>query len=310
MDNYNERILDKIIDKLQNYTTDYEKKYFNRKLGWNNFGAIDSDKIKTLASTVIAAIKVELPYMPATRSRHQKTKRSEFTIECDNFGKIKCVPGAEDTLERLITCFSNSTIENCRNQVNIGGGSKSAIDIEYTVLDRVYLVELKQWKVDINPPTYALVEILKNYFAYKKNVSTEKIVEKLIILAPKAYYINFGDNNKSIERFFCLIREIEAAIKTSIELRYFDLDKKDFIMCLKNAAKQGITKINSQNINTIAALTPLKEKLKFGNWHSISNADGWLDLKSKKFLITLYSPVFEADKIFALKEVFEHQLAS
>ena len=149
----------------------------------------------------------------------------------------------EEALERFII-VSNS--DNFYNQIPIGG-RKESIDIGITENNsKLIFVELKPWK-STDSPLYAMVESLKNFMEYR--IIQERNIERLhdfdemelMILAPEAYYMEFGlidsHGKTRIDKISILkktLRSISSEFKVDISFMVLQLDENNFhVTCRK-----------------------------------------------------------------------------
>ena len=159
-------------------------------------------------------------------------KKTTFTARKD-----KAPYRPEEALERFII-VSNSG--NFYNQIPIGG-RKESIDIGITENNsKLIFVELKPWK-STDSPLYAIVESLKNFMEYR--IIQERSIERLndfdeielMILAPEAYYMEFGlidsYGKTRIDKISILkktLRSISSEFKVNISFMVLQLDENNF----------------------------------------------------------------------------------
>jgi len=229
--------INKIIDELQ-------FRWIDTKTGWNKLSHKNLDNIVTditgyetrwrklnkdsCSEGNITTMPSEDSRTSVTLVRNSKTQKTWFK-EC------------EQALERLIRVFNDEKYF-IQFQPNSGCESKELVDLVSPNEDRPNtFIELKQWTYN-KPPTYAVIELLKNYYLYYNRNS---VIENLIVLAPRKYYENFQNNGKGgdqLEVFLSFVDKLNETLKntnknTKIKVQYIDLEKTRFDECVKKLNK-------------------------------------------------------------------------
>lgn len=266
--------IDKVIQALQGKNPEDKNRWVDLKEGWWNFKYPDGlDIYQKIQDAIGSQVNCKDPdYRPALN----------FTLIKKKNGEISAYR-TEEALERAIV-VSNDSIYNQFNLVV--GSKKENIDIVLCKNDKPYqLIELKPWKSK-NPPTYAFVEIIKNFILFKDKNS----VEKLTLLAPSQYYISYYKKSKesSVEQFFELINKYNNGNHPKFTLMHIKLSKDEFNRVIKNLEKDNAWKksrttryeeyqkveVKKEHIQKIVNPS-LLEKLLLENWEKIENPERW-----------------------------------
>jgi len=132
----------------------------------------------------------------------------------------------EEALERLICVFEP---DNYFNQFQLSSEckAKELVDLVAPRSKPNTFIELKPWGCK-TPPTYAVIELLKNYHLY----AGKSKIENLIVLAPKEYYKRFQGKNNNGQNQLTVFLLFVAKLDTKIKVQYLDLKKDDFDTCV------------------------------------------------------------------------------
>ena len=215
-------IIDKIVDDIdEKVKNDNEHSIFRNKTGFWGIVTYSNKELSDIADYIINCISDNfdnnLEYKLKKPTKYEKIDdKTKFSLVWYK-GKELDILRKEDSLERLIKLVNkkeNKTISDYpvwENQCPIPDiGTTSHVDIVFQDDKKINFVELKQWDISSNPPTWAIVEDIKNLFAYnyyfkilmdendkkkrielKQNYDTKGKKINFTILAPKEYYENF-----------------------------------------------------------------------------------------------------------------------
>lgn len=269
----------KIINELQGNENDSAKRWIKVKDGWNNYQhCTNKEDLINKISTIVEPNKT-------------RVKRKTLKALCKNtivsIVKDPCIPkfkSPEEGIERIL-CYLN---EKIFNQLCVGKNNKESIDLIYSP-DGQIKEELIEFKTTSNTPTYAFIELIKNYCLIKKTVPDEiKETKKLILLAPRSYFLKFKNNN-SIKEFFKTINYFNDNAHVDFEIYYLDIDNNLFDTFIKLMAEEDYYNWVNSNVETYKfvkhlelsrfknEINTVKNKLLKENWVNLTENE-WLNL--------------------------------
>lgn len=260
--------MEQLIASMQD-NSNAKNRWIDTKIGWINY-CHNKDKEKEALTKHIGK------FFPSA------IRDSNLAFTVVKKGNKIWVPRLEEALERAIAAIND---KNMRNQYNINEKNpKEAVDL--IILDEkevMGLIELKPWESN-NNPTYAFVELLKNYWLAKNN----KSIKELILLAPLKYYQRYR-YKKPITEFLNTIRKFnDNDHKVKFELKYIELKYEDFHKLIKDLANpivwqpvshtkrfSEVTTIDFSKPEFKKKLAELKESLIYSNWKTIADTNSW-----------------------------------
>lgn len=277
-----------IIKKIQDNT-----RFINCKAGFYNFHKLDDNFLKFLANITTENVIKETE---KAKIKPKSTQDNKTTLTVDS-----SVKRFEEMIERLIL-LTNKDKYVIENQYPIHDKNQpSHIDLLLKDKKTTYIIELKQWdRASANPPSYAAIEALKNYYMYLKGErKNDKNNIILMILAPKRYYKYSCEpnGNKHIKnakyiklwkenwlKFFRYLEYIEKATdnKFRFEIKYIDFPQEtmvEFLKDIEKLTKKSQVDFNEYYLKSETYKKKIKNCLLFENWSKISaeNIDFALD---------------------------------
>lgn len=269
----------KIIVKLQR-DMNPENRWIDTKEGWNKYKhAQDKGEILECIKSILS--DQDYPEI--------KPKENTYFTVVRKTGENVRAWRTEEALERLIVVANRGKI---RNQYNISEKKtgvkrdKEAIDL-FEVDDEnniISLIELKPWESK-NSPAYGFVELVKNYFLFKKKDKLFKKKDKLkriLFLAPESYYKNYY-KPESIREFFSTVNAFNKSnFAVPFQLAYIKIDEGAFQEIIKQLASgenewaeaKGTKKFDSTM--KVDAKNGIKnENFLKNNWVIIKSENDW-----------------------------------
>lgn len=265
-----------IIKKIQDNT-----RFFNCTTGWYNFKFLSEDFLKFIANATIQEIKKSVN-KANVKPKSTKENKTQITL---GKGTIR----SEELIERLIclTNENNNKILSCKNQIPIKDkNNPSHIDLVVENDNYINLIELKQWDNSKNPPTYAIVECIKNLYALDENIKLNKNII-LTVLAPAEYYYQFIEpigkkrmiSNATLvnwENYFKFLEILETLLSVDfnniqIEIKYINFSEN---VCnqFKNELPQGTITLSECYNKPAIYHSKIKANLKLENWKEITKS--------------------------------------
>lgn len=265
-------------------------------------------------------------------------EKNIFSARIENTNKYRTKP--EDNLERMIKLSGQKLDNNIiyENQVAIPDTNQAShIDLLKKYDNTIEIVELKKWENTSNPPTWAIVECIKNLYMFlnfcihlKSNTSYKGIeyvkkfknkqlknnglgiydidnikTFKLIVLAPKEYYdethfagINNKPKLKVVFKKFCEL--LEKSIERDINQK---LNKNYHIkieikyFTLLKGGKPKAKEVYENIKNNIIMDFIAKERAQKPNWRP-NNKDNTGDIDLSSY-ININST--KSDKLFPVE---------
>ncbi|MBQ9244668.1 hypothetical protein IJ182_00205 [bacterium] len=273
-------------------------RFTNCKTGFYNFHKLDNTFLEFLAKITIENVKSKTE---KAKIAPKSTKGNKNIMTVDSSTKR-----FEEMIERLIF-LTNKDMFNIENQYPIHDKNQpSHIDILLKDKKTTYIIELKQWdRAAANPPSYAAIEALKNYFMYLKGEGKNdknKII--LTILAPQKYFKyscqpngnKHSKNEKYLKlwknnwlKFFKYLRFIEENLdnKISFEIKYLDFSQETMIDFLNDIQKLTTTSqidFEEYYLKSKTYTNKIQTSLLFTNWNTNDISEKNIDIVLNKII--------------------------
>ena len=256
----------KVKDELQEkiFNDKYENNWWTKSV-WKKLNENDSSLIYKAVNMVRDNV-CEYKFRRTTNSYDSWNLRKVTEISKNRYNAIKKGQYLEEALERIFV----ASCDELYNQFNLLSGvmeqpqTRKSIDIivsENSVIKE--MIELKDWNNTNDSPLLSALELLLDYFVYKKlvkegisnrNRRPPEIHQnlKLSVLAPLTYY-DYYDNNEAIKFIKKIINE--NLEKEKVKFSFEKLSEK--------LAKKNLTQlIKKENLNKL----PQDVKNKIRNW--------------------------------------------
>jgi len=180
---------------------------------------LDSEELKSKINEVVVRMRElieNLPFMNPTTSRGAWQLRQKLDISIEKLNANANGNDLEDSIERLLVACG----ENLYNQFAVIAGvinnqNRKSVDIVRAIDEIIQeMIEFKEWKPDAGHFLYAALEILENFFLYKRvldeNIQSVHNLDKpqlsrqicLTVLAPRSYYqIEFREQAIALAKY-------------------------------------------------------------------------------------------------------------